>query len=131
MENKESLHRAFNKYAVAESQQAYEKFLYEFFKYAKEKGVVHMQVEIDKKGSMNYGMVNTSGGYFYVVCTDEGELLKGPEGSSSVVPLDKVLVRMLKDDQVKGICVNPYSAAPCFIPKEYAAPLLVDSCNVQ
>ena len=124
MHKHESLHSAYMKFVEEKNQQAYEEFLFNFFLFAKESHNVHIPVELEENGQMNYGLVNTTEGYFFVVCTDANELIKCPEKSSVVGFLDKILLRMLNDDEIKGICVNPYGALPCFIPQDYAKRIL-------
>ena len=123
MKQQESLHIAYDKYAKEKTQDAYTEFLFNFFMFARDKCVIHVPTEIDSTG-MNYGLVNMTEGYYYVVCTSGDELCRCPEKSSIVVTLDKMVARMLRDNKVKGISVNPYSDFPCFIPQQYARQLL-------
>ena len=120
----ESLHAAYIKFAEDKDQKAYEEFLFNFFMFAKERCNVHIPIEIYGQDQMNYGLVHTTDGYYFVVCTDAEELCKCPEEVSGVIPLDKIVDLMANDDEVRGICVNPYGLFPCFIPQEYARRLL-------
>lgn len=124
MHKYESLHAAYIKFAEEKSQRAYDEFLFNFLLFAKESSNVHIPIEFEENGQMNYGLVNTTDGYYFVVCTDENELIKCPEKSSVVGFLDMILVLMLNDDVIKGICVNPYGVLPCFIPQDYVKRIL-------
>lgn len=124
MSQEYTMHKAFTKFAKEKSQKAYEEFLFKFLMFAKEKGNALVPTEINKQGQMTYGLVQTTDGYYYIVCTHPDELSKCSEESTAVVYLDKFIERMLNDKEVKGICVNPYSDFPCFIPQDYVKQIL-------
>ena len=124
-----TLNDAYIKYAKEKAKDSYAEFLLCFFMSAKESCNVNVPTDINDQG-MNYCLVNTTDGPYYIVCTNADELCKCLSESSVIVTLDKMLVRMLNDSDVKGICVNPYGDFPCFIPQEYAR-RVVDTGNTQ
>ena len=127
MQKYNSLHTAYMKYAEERVQEAYEEFLFNFFLFTKDGCNVHVPVSIDANGRINYGLVNTTDGYYYSVCTNADELCRCPDDSSAVVALDKLLVHMLHDKNIKGICINPYGDFPCFIPQQYAKHIIAEA----
>lgn len=119
MSQEYTMHKAYTKFAEEKTQEAYEEFLFKFFKFAKEMGNALVPADLNEQGEMIYPLVHTSDGQYYVVCTHPDELEKHPEKMTIIVYLDNFIVRMLDDDEANGICINPYSDYPCFIPKEY------------
>lgn len=118
------LDEAFEVYSRLSSQEAYNSFLLSFFMYAKEDGTVHVPAEINSDGQLVYGLVTTTAGYYYVVCTNADQLVNCPEKTSVVIKLDGIIVAAANDPEINGICVNPYSESPWFIPREYIKRIL-------
>lgn len=86
---------------------------------AKDNLSVFIPADLNEEGGVNYGLVNTSEGYYYSICSHPTELDKCPQESTLIGFLDKILLTVLNDSEVRGLCINPYSEVPCFIPQEY------------
>ena len=113
------LNEAFKAFSRLPSQEAYNSFMFSFFMYAKEDGTVHVPIEINNDGQFVYGLAPTTDGYYYVVCTNADQLNRCPEKNSVIIKLDRIIALAARDTEIGGICVNPYSESPCFIPREY------------
>lgn len=124
MSQEYTMHKEFTKFAEEKSQKAYEEFLIKFLIFAKERGNALVPSELNKQGQMTHALVQTSDGFYYVVCTHPDEFKKHPEKMTMVIYLEDIVTRMLNDEEANGICVNPYSDYPCFIPKEYVKRIL-------
>jgi hypothetical protein len=129
MNQEYTMHKAFTKFAEEKSQLAYEEFLIKFLVFAKERGNALVPADLNEQGQIIHALVHTSDGLYYVVCTHPDEFKKHPEKMSMVIYLEDLVTRMLDDDEAKGICVNPYSDYPCFIPKDYVKKIMKRAGN--
>lgn len=118
------LDNAFVTYSHSPCQDTYNSFLTILFMCAKDGKTIHVPTEVGKNSQLGYGLVATTDGYYYVVCTNTEELVKCPEKSSAVMKLDRIISIAATDFDVNGICVNPYSDCPCFIPRTYIKTIL-------
>ena len=118
-----NLDAAFNAFAKEQTQEAYEGVIYHFFMGAKHGLGIHVPIE-ENDGNMVYGLIQTTAGYYYDVCTSAEQLALCPKTGSAVTTLDKFVAMAANDYEVGGVCLNPYSSSPCFIPREYILRIL-------
>lgn len=118
------LKEAYELFSSNPTQESYEYVLYTLFMSARNSLGTHVPVEMDSKGNICYGVVQTTDGYYYSICTSPEQLALCPESSSIITTLDLMVVKSANDQDINGICINPYSTMPCFIPRDYIKRIL-------
>lgn len=122
----EKIRKAYEDYAAAQTKESYQQLLLALSELEQSGETIPVPVEMNCSSRLNYGMVKTTDGYYYVICTSDDELAKCREKTSADIKLEKLLIEAVENPRACGICINPYSSCPCFIPEEYIKKIFFD-----
>ena len=71
--------------------------------------------------------VRAEDGYYYMMLSSPDGMSGCPEDQITVLlKISYLLKSVIADDRVQGLCINPYSDIPCFIP----APDIIGMMNI-
>ena len=119
-----SLDLVFKEFEDSPTQKNYENVITKIFLMAKDKETAITSSEISSQGNLTYELVGTTDGYYYTLYTSSERTVSIPAECILIVYLDKFIAKAANDTEVNGICVNPNSVHPVFLPRSYIKKIL-------